>query len=179
MRSDRRILKYLTHDFPEGTKLRKCALPENAESGKCDVKTGLSIDNWQLIIDSGQLSPCRHIPHAARQLSIVHWKAVVSFCQNVKWIAWECPRLHQNTSWWPGKEFSGGLCFSCCRGFRQFPFLLSDFSLPSFPSVRLFTRTDAISHIGNRAPLVSKKWGQVPIFVRTNDHDGADTSVRR
>ena len=35
-----------------------------------------------------------------------------------------------------------------------------------------------MSHIGNRASLDSKKWGQVGVFVRTNDHDGADTSVR-
>ena len=37
MRSEGRILKYLTRDFPEGTKLRKCALSENAESGKYDA----------------------------------------------------------------------------------------------------------------------------------------------
>ena len=37
MRSDGRILKYLTHVFLIGTILRKCALVENAESGKCVV----------------------------------------------------------------------------------------------------------------------------------------------
>ena len=40
MRSDGRILKYLTRDFPEGTKLRICALAENGESRKYDGKTG-------------------------------------------------------------------------------------------------------------------------------------------
>ena len=39
MRSDGRILKYLTCDFLIGIKLRICALPENAESGKYDGKT--------------------------------------------------------------------------------------------------------------------------------------------
>ena len=38
--SDVRILKYLTRDFLEGRNLRKYASAENAESGKCDVKTG-------------------------------------------------------------------------------------------------------------------------------------------
>ena len=38
--SDVRILKYLTRDFLIGTNLRKYASAENAESGKCDVKTG-------------------------------------------------------------------------------------------------------------------------------------------
>ena len=38
--SDIRILKYLTRDFLIGTNLRKYASAENAESGKCDVKTG-------------------------------------------------------------------------------------------------------------------------------------------
>ena len=81
MRYEGRILKYLIHVFLVGTILRKCALVENAESGKCDVKTGLSIDNWQLIIDSGQLSPCRHIPHAARQLSIVNFQLSIVLCR--------------------------------------------------------------------------------------------------
>ena len=45
MRSNGRILKYLTRDFLIGTKLKKCALAENDESGNYDVKTGLSIDN--------------------------------------------------------------------------------------------------------------------------------------
>ena len=40
MHSDGRILKYLTHNFPEGTKLRKCALAENGKSGNYDSKTG-------------------------------------------------------------------------------------------------------------------------------------------
>ena len=39
MRSDGRILKYLTHVFLIGTILRKCALAENGKSGNCDVKT--------------------------------------------------------------------------------------------------------------------------------------------
>ena len=52
------------------------------------------------------------------------------------------------------------------------------FSLPAFPSVGLFTRTDAISHLRNHTPLCAKKCRQVPVFVRTNDYDGADTSVR-
>ena len=34
------VLKYLTRDFLEGRNLRKYASAENAESGKCDVKTG-------------------------------------------------------------------------------------------------------------------------------------------
>ena len=38
--SDVRILKYLTRDFLIGTNLRKYASAENAESGKCGVKTG-------------------------------------------------------------------------------------------------------------------------------------------
>ena len=45
MRSDGRILKYLTRVFLIGTILRKYALAENGKSGNCDVKTGLSIDN--------------------------------------------------------------------------------------------------------------------------------------
>ena len=62
--------------------------------------------------------------------------------------------------------------FACSLSFcLTLPFLC-------FLSSVFFTRTDAISHIGNHAPLVSKKWGQVPVFVRTNDYDGADTSVR-
>ena len=40
MRSDGRVLKYLTRVFLIGTILRKYALPENDESGNCDVKTG-------------------------------------------------------------------------------------------------------------------------------------------
>ena len=40
MRFDGRFLKYLTRDFLIGTNLRKYASAENAESGKCDVKTG-------------------------------------------------------------------------------------------------------------------------------------------
>ena len=35
-----RVLKYLTRDFLEGRNLQKYASAENAESGKCDVKTG-------------------------------------------------------------------------------------------------------------------------------------------
>ena len=38
--SDVSLLKYLTRDFLEGRNLRKYASAENAESGKCDVKTG-------------------------------------------------------------------------------------------------------------------------------------------
>ena len=38
--SDVRVLKYLTRVFLEGRNLRKYASAENAESGKCDVKTG-------------------------------------------------------------------------------------------------------------------------------------------
>ena len=40
MHSDGRILKYLTHNFPEGTKLRKCALAKNGKSRNYDSKTG-------------------------------------------------------------------------------------------------------------------------------------------
>ena len=40
MRSNGRILKYLTRDFLIGTIVRKCALAENDESGNCDVKIG-------------------------------------------------------------------------------------------------------------------------------------------
>ena len=39
MRSDGRILKYLTRVFLIGTILRKYALAENGKSGNCDVKT--------------------------------------------------------------------------------------------------------------------------------------------
>ena len=93
MRSDGHVLKYLTRVFLVGTILRKYALPENAESGKYDVKTGLSIDNWQLIIDSGQLSPCRHIPHAARQLSIVHCQLSIVLCRPyIRRLVDSCPR---------------------------------------------------------------------------------------
>ena len=112
------------------------------------------------------------------QLSIDNWKAVVSICQNVKRTAWECPWLHQNTDWWPGRPFSRDSRNTHWRYSRRFLFFLFHFPVCPFPSVGLFTWTDAISHIENHAPSGSKKWGQVVVFVRTRRYDGADTSVR-
>ena len=47
MRSEGCILKYLTHNFPIGTKLPKYALPENAELENYDVKTEKMVPLWQ------------------------------------------------------------------------------------------------------------------------------------
>ena len=96
MHSDGRILKYLTRNFPEGTKLRKCALAENGKSGNYDSKTweivsfwqaihgenvGATFINWQLIIDNGQLSPGGIVstPQGNCQLSIVYCQLKSSF----------------------------------------------------------------------------------------------------
>ena len=58
-------------------------------------------------------------PQGGRPLSLL------SKCQSVKRIAREGPSLHQNTSWWPGRVFSGDSLNTHCRRWRLFRFVVS------------------------------------------------------
>ena len=74
-----------------------------------------------MIIDSGQLSPCRHIPHAARQLSIVHCQLSIILLplRAVTIHAYENPHIpgsvHSFHPFHPVRAQPGGGVAAICR----------------------------------------------------------------